>query len=118
MKGKVAIVTGGTKGIGFAIAEALLKEGATVFICGRAKRDLNQATEWLSKHGPVESDVCDVRSEEQVRMLIAECERRLGGCLAGARCLDQGRGKALSPRPKQVLNPRGAGETRPEREAR
>jgi len=79
MTAKVAIVTGGTKGIGFAIAEALLKNGATVFICGRDKRDLNQAIEWLSKHGKVEGDLCDVRNEDQVRMLIAECERRFGG---------------------------------------
>jgi len=79
MTAKVAIVTGGTKGIGFAIAEALLKNGATVFICGRDKRDLNQAIEWLSKHGKVEGDLCDVRNEDQVRMLIGECERRFGG---------------------------------------
>jgi 3-oxoacyl-[acyl-carrier protein] reductase len=76
---KIAVVTGGTKGIGFAIAEALLTKGARVFICGRDKRDLNRAVEWLSKHGPVECEVCDVRSEDQVRMLLGECERRLGG---------------------------------------
>ena len=79
LKDKVAIVTGGTKGIGFSIAESLLKNGAKVFICGRNKRDLGRAVEWLSKYGPVEADVCDVRSEDQVRMLIAECERRFGG---------------------------------------
>lgn len=78
LAGKVALVTGASKGIGFAIAEALLKSGAKVFICGRDKRDLNQAIEWLSKFGPVEGDVCDVRSEDQVRMLVDECERRLG----------------------------------------
>src|SRR5262245_14131231 len=79
VEGKIAVVTGGTKGIGFAIAEALLKNGAKVFVCGRDKRALNQAIEWLSKHGHVEGDGCDVRSEDQVRMLLGECERRLGG---------------------------------------
>src|SRR5688572_25601821 len=79
LKNKTAAITGGTKGIGYAIAEALLKHGAKVFICGRDKRALNRAVEWLSKHGHVEGDVCDVRSEDQVRMLFSECERRLGG---------------------------------------
>jgi 3-oxoacyl-[acyl-carrier protein] reductase len=77
--GKVAIVTGGTKGIGFAIAEALVKQSAKLFICARNKRELNQALERLSKHGRAEGEVCDVRSEDQVRIMIAECERRLGG---------------------------------------
>ena len=79
LAGKVALVTGASKGIGFAIAEELLKRGSAVFICGRDKRDLNRAVDWLSKQGSVEGDVCDVRSEDQVRMLIAECERRFSG---------------------------------------
>ncbi len=77
--GKVAVVTGGTKGIGYAIAEALLKSGAKVFICGRSKSDLGKALEWLSKRGHVEGEICDVRSEGQVRAMLEECVRRLGG---------------------------------------
>jgi NAD(P)-dependent dehydrogenase (short-subunit alcohol dehydrogenase family) len=79
LDGKIALVTGASKGIGFAIAESLLVKGAKVMICGRDMRDLKTAIEWLSTKGNVEAEVCDVRSEEQVRMLINECERRFGG---------------------------------------
>lgn len=79
ISGKIAVVTGGTRGIGFAIAERLLQGGAKVFVCGRSKSDLRQAVEWLSKHGHVEGEVCDVRSEAQVRVMLEECERLFGG---------------------------------------
>ncbi len=79
LKGKVAIVTGGAKGIGYAIAERLLKEGATVFICGRDKMDLKDSMSRLSQFGPVDGELCDVRSDAQVQMMFAECVRLYAG---------------------------------------
>lgn len=79
LEGKAAVVTGGTKGIGFAIAKRLLQDGASVFVCGRDKGDLRVAVATLSEFGRVEGEVCDVRSEDQVRMMLEECERVFGG---------------------------------------
>jgi NAD(P)-dependent dehydrogenase (short-subunit alcohol dehydrogenase family) len=79
MKDKVAVVTGGSKGIGYAIAEGLLKEGAKVFICARNKTELKRALEQLSAFGKVDGEVCDVRSEAQVKMMLDECMRVFEG---------------------------------------
>lgn len=79
MKDKIAVVTGGTKGIGYAVAESLLKNGAKVFICARDKFELKRALERLSALGAVDGEVCDVRSEAQVEMMLVECVRVFGG---------------------------------------
>ena len=79
LENKIVVVTGGTKGIGRAIAEILLKAGAKVFICARNKHELKRALQELSELGKVEGEVCDVRSEAQVEMMLKECERVFGG---------------------------------------
>ncbi len=79
LKNKVAVVTGGTKGIGFAIAESLVRSGVKVFICGRAKSDLSKALTDLFPHGEVAGEICDVRSEEQVKSMLDEASRLFGG---------------------------------------
>jgi NAD(P)-dependent dehydrogenase (short-subunit alcohol dehydrogenase family) len=79
IENSVAVVTGGSKGIGYAIAETLAKSGAAAFICARDKGELRSAVDSLSRHGRADGEVCDVRSEDQVRMFLEECERRFGG---------------------------------------
>ena len=79
LKDKVAVVTGGTKGIGYAIAESLVKAGASVFVCGRHEADVRSAVQKLSAFGKAAGDVCDVRDEDKVRKMFEECGRTFGG---------------------------------------
>jgi NAD(P)-dependent dehydrogenase (short-subunit alcohol dehydrogenase family) len=77
INGKTALVTGGTKGIGFAIAEALAKAGANVFICSRNRDEVEAAVQKLGENAA--GKLCDVRVEEQVKATIDSCGRRFGG---------------------------------------
>lgn len=79
LENKVAVITGGTKGIGKAIAEKLLQNKAKVFICARDKFQIKRTLEHLSRLGDVDGEICDVRSEAQVKMMLDECERVFGG---------------------------------------
>lgn len=77
-----ALITGGSQGLGQAIAEAYVREGAHVVICARDETTLNQARDQLrSIAGPqqkVAAHACDVSSESQVTELVAFAERELG----------------------------------------
>lgn len=79
--GKSAIVTGGTRGIGVAIAQALLQREARVMICARKQGDVDAAVARLqAEHGErAKGTVCDVRSYEQVRSLMREADSAFGG---------------------------------------
>ena len=81
LKEKVAVVTGGSRGIGYCIAEGLLKEGAKVHICARDAKILKQALEELRKHGEgrVEGMVADVGRYEDCRKLIHAAAEHFGG---------------------------------------
>ncbi len=76
LKGQVAIVTGGSRGIGRAAAEALLREGASVMLASLRKDSVETATRQLAPLGRVESLTCDVTSEADVKRLVQETLRR------------------------------------------
>ena len=71
---QVALVTGGSRGIGRAIVEALLRRGLTVWFCGRDAEALRDAEAELGKRypTPVHGLVCDVRDYAAVAALVAE----------------------------------------------
>jgi 3-oxoacyl-[acyl-carrier protein] reductase len=81
LKDKVAIVTGGTRGIGYGIAQALLLEGASVFICGREEVRLKTALQALSAshQGAVDGIAADVSLYQDCRKLVAAAVERFGG---------------------------------------
>jgi len=75
--GKVAIVTGGTAGIGLAIAERLAAEGASVVICSRRKDNVEQATKQLRDQKlEVTGVVCHVGTADARKTLIAETMKK------------------------------------------
>jgi 3-oxoacyl-[acyl-carrier protein] reductase len=80
LKNKIAIVTGGTKGIGRGIAEALIREGASVCITARNQQEIDKAVnDFTSAGGTAIGAVCDVRVYEQVKALIDHTAKELGG---------------------------------------
>ena len=81
LKGKVAIVTGGTKGIGRAIADALVREGVNVCISARSRNEIDETIEALCalKAGNATGIVSDVCNYSQVKPLFELTVGQFGG---------------------------------------
>lgn len=81
LEGKVAVVTGGSSGIGLATVELLLEAGAAVALCGRNAARLMQVQADLRARFPecrLFVSECDVLDAEQVRAFAAAVEQQLG----------------------------------------
>src|SRR5260370_17437803 len=81
LSGKHAVVTGGTRGIGRAIAEHLLRAGAAVAICGRTREAVDRATTELkqSTGGDIFGYPADVSNADQVSCFFETVGSRFGG---------------------------------------
>ena len=79
-KDKVAIVTGGTRGIGYGLAEKLLAEGGKVFICGRQESSLKAALQRLSPAAGdrIAGTPADVGRYDDCVRLVREAAERFG----------------------------------------
>ena len=78
LKGKVAVVTGGSAGIGKAIAKRFLEEGAVVAICGRSKAKLDSAKEELEKLGVLRVFCTDISNKDEIESMIETIKDEFG----------------------------------------
>lgn len=80
LNGKSALVTGASRGIGLAIADALAREGVNISICARNAADLKSAAAVLGKHGvKVHTARCDVASADSLKAYLLQAQAALGG---------------------------------------
>ena len=78
LKDKVVVVTGGSRGIGLALAGNLLQEGAKVAICGRKPDNLKAAADMLAAGDDLLALPCHVAQDDQVEALFQAVEERFG----------------------------------------
>jgi 3-oxoacyl-[acyl-carrier protein] reductase len=78
LKDKTAIVTGGSRGIGYAVAEALAGRGMKLAICSRTESELRAAEKRLAGRTDVLAQAVDVSDERQVEAFVGAARERFG----------------------------------------
>lgn len=78
LRDKVALVTGGSRGLGLVLARELLSAGAKVAICARDEDELGRAHAELVERGPTYAHRCDLTDRVQVAALVEAVQQELG----------------------------------------
>src|ERR1700736_6603641 len=85
LQGKVAVITGGTVGIGFAAADLFVKEGAFVFITGRRQKELDEAVKAIGKNVTgVQGDVARLADLDRLYETVKATGRQIDIVFANA----------------------------------
>lgn len=79
LSGRRALISGGSQGIGRAVVETLLGEGASVALCARDREGVETAVRELRDRGPVVGHVCDFADDRAVRRWVDVAAATLGG---------------------------------------
>jgi NAD(P)-dependent dehydrogenase (short-subunit alcohol dehydrogenase family) len=80
LRGKVALITGGSRGLGLLLARHLAHEGARIAICARDERELADAKRDLQQMGAdVFATPCDLRNRSEVEAMVSRVQDHFGG---------------------------------------
>ena len=80
LEGKIAVITGGTEGIGLATVKLFVKEGAYVFITGRRQKELDAAVKAIgSDVSGVQGDVAKLADLDRLYETVAKAKGQIGG---------------------------------------
>jgi NAD(P)-dependent dehydrogenase (short-subunit alcohol dehydrogenase family) len=80
LQGKVVFITGGSRGLGLALAEEFARRGAQIAICARNAEELERARQTIERHAgdAVVTFVCDVSDREQVETTVQKVQHHFG----------------------------------------
>src|SRR5580658_5419804 len=85
LQGKVAVITGGTTGIGLATAKLFVKEGAYVFITGRRQKELDEAVKEIGSNVTgVQGDVAKLTDLDRLYETVSKVKGRIDIVFANA----------------------------------
>src|SRR5215831_14337142 len=105
LQGKIAVVTGGSSGIGLATAKRFVKEGAYVFITGRRQAELDKAVAEIGSHvTAVQGDVSNLDDLDRLYKEVASKKGKLDVLFANAGIVEPTPTATVSPR-ANVISP-------------